>query len=306
MIGSRISNKERVASLVSGYPSRLHDSRLLGMFQVYADESGKEPPVFIMAAFMATPIQWQHFTDDWDEKLKEPPAIKYLHMREAYAARGEFLGWTDNDISNKLIGLITVINEHVLHGIFMAIDISEYWDKFKGRVSITFDQPYFFAATQLMFRVFENEYASGRQTPIEFIFDEQVGQQSEIVGFWSYLKRFGPSKYRRRMGRTPIWDNDIVMPPLQAADILSWTSRRITVFGEDERLRKLVPPFTLKVPIQPNFTNMDVAKKVADGMVGDLARGFGPGKYETGKMRSQRRKSRKNSSKPDVSDQGSS
>ena len=61
--------------------------------QVYIDDC-TEPPVFLLAGFLARAGEFAKLTNKWNAALAKPPKVEYFKMKEAFARQGQFLGWS--------------------------------------------------------------------------------------------------------------------------------------------------------------------------------------------------------------------
>src|SRR5690242_20611637 len=92
---------EHVLALVSGLPSPERTMHRMAVFQAqaYADDSGKEPPVYVFSGFVSSSAAWALFSDEWQGALDSarPHKISYAKMRDAYALQGQFLGFSESE-----------------------------------------------------------------------------------------------------------------------------------------------------------------------------------------------------------------
>jgi hypothetical protein len=85
------------------------------MLQAFVDDSGTggQPPVFVLAGFIATVNEWTAFSDEWQESLEMRPRIKYFKMSEAMTFGGEFSGWSEQSRNDRVARLYRIIENHV-------------------------------------------------------------------------------------------------------------------------------------------------------------------------------------------------
>jgi hypothetical protein len=83
-----------VSSLFSGMPREVRERARLAVFQAWIDDSGKEgktqSPVYVLAGFSAPKGVWEDFADEWQNELKQVPALRYLKASDAYNLEGQF------------------------------------------------------------------------------------------------------------------------------------------------------------------------------------------------------------------------
>lgn len=82
-----------VRRLVSGLPSQ-DRSRCFAVLQFWLDDSGKgQPPVFVLAGYVARVEQWNAFADEWQIFLNQNPRLEYI---KGYEAAMKLLGFVDS------------------------------------------------------------------------------------------------------------------------------------------------------------------------------------------------------------------
>jgi hypothetical protein len=62
-----------------------------------------------LAGYAATPLAWATFESMWAEMLGRWPNIRYLHMADAKALRGQFTkaqGWSKNKVMELVIDVV--------------------------------------------------------------------------------------------------------------------------------------------------------------------------------------------------------
>ncbi|MGD0864351.1 MAG: DUF3800 domain-containing protein [Rhizomicrobium sp.] len=183
----------------------------------YFDESGKtEPPVFVMAGFLARAEAWAKFVLEWQRVLSLPPAIEAFHMKDAIFPRDLW----------RLRLFLEIIKKHALVGLATTVLQEDYRAVF-AKVARRMDHPYLYMYHKIMSLAFQWELRSGIDEPIDFIFDEQNEQSDYLQSLHTRMVEAAPEEARKRFGNRPIHADDRCHPPLQAADILAWTLRRM-------------------------------------------------------------------------------
>jgi hypothetical protein len=210
-------------SLVSGYAGAQRRNRLLGMFQVYADESGKgQGRMFTVAGFISTAERWADFSDAWDKVL--PPERQPFKMSDAINSQSGL---------ETLRSLIPVINKHAMLSYALSIPTEVFQAALKGVMSISTDYPDIICRDQFIRTVLRDCARRGGQHgidgPVDFIFDDMDASVLTVVmQFWDLLKRDHRPEQKilhRFMGNDPVRRRDTEARPLQAADILAWPMR---------------------------------------------------------------------------------
>jgi hypothetical protein len=225
------------------------------MLNGYIDDSGSEPssPTFVLAGYVLPAEVWAHFSDEWDTELLRDKPIRYLHMKEIGKdfRGGQFDGWTLDEIEAKLKSLAKVIQDHNPLALAAHAQWSEY-EKFKTQSSRGeyLQSPYkalFHEITRIM-------YGAGRKwnnpDSVDFIFDEQGEIGHEAASWYLEMKDAYPAEARVFFGATPIFRDDLLVLPLQAADMLAWFQRRrichpVTRSGMVEVERMITEGFTI-------------------------------------------------------------
>ncbi|MEO9189595.1 MAG: DUF3800 domain-containing protein [Acetobacteraceae bacterium] len=256
------------------------------MFQAFADDSGKgDPLIFVMAGFVSEASRWAEFSNEWKAVLETAPQIRYFKTKEAAALRGQFDLFDETTRRDKIDALLDVIHRNVDYGIVRAVDTRAYMECVNGKVSVTLDSPYFFVAVEFMKATLQRQYEIGKKGSVEFIFDEQHGESREIQVFWDQAMRPNVTAWmRRRMGQRPTWRDDVECVPLQAADLLAWTYRRM---AEDWKAGKKFDETKIPKMMSPIRTIIDEMVVSVEGIREFVQRQMGA-RFETGRERSAR------------------
>jgi hypothetical protein len=201
----------------------------LAALQVYIGDSASDEgdQRLFLAGYINTADKWVRFSEAWQEELRAAPAIKYLKMAEANILRGEFWGWDAPTRDEKLRGLFRVIRHFEPESIHSSISRTE----FKAIVSPVaphgLNHPYFYCFQAIMIPLANSMLEHGLpKVPIEFIFDEQEGLGEEARFFYRIIRDSQPAAVREILSRDPIFGDDKLVWPLQAADMLAWHVRR--------------------------------------------------------------------------------
>jgi hypothetical protein len=204
----------QVAPHLCGFPSDVARRRRLLPLKVYCDESGKsEPPVFVMAGFVAPAENWAAFNDAWQAELG---TRKYFHMKEAEWPR---------DVP-KLHALSDIINQHVHAGFVVTVNQEDFKAAFYRKIAKQMNTPYVFMYFKIMEEVYRTCVALRIDEKIDFIFDEQDAVTDFVQANYTAIMVNAPPVAKQLMGHRPISADDKETPGLQAADILAWTKRR--------------------------------------------------------------------------------
>jgi uncharacterized protein DUF3800 len=221
----------------------------------YADESGIHDPhgeqpgseVAAVSGYIATKSQWKKFEQRWNTALKKFKVPEF-HMsefnRREQKPSSSYFGWSDNKKKHFLRLLIKIARDNTLYG-FASMVETKAWDKIldnetkldlprvkKGKLV---EEPLF----NPYLTIFQNFFAKfpqfltkavdpivNRHTPIErvaFVFHQHdVFGPAAQIGYNIVHKELD---YDRRLG-TLVFGSAEDYPPLQAADLFAFYSRR--------------------------------------------------------------------------------
>jgi hypothetical protein len=212
-----------VAPHLCGLPSDIARRRLILVLKAFIDESGKgDPPIFVMAGFIARAEQWASFNDAWREALSEPPHLEFFHLTEAVRT-GDFA---------RIRKLVQIIKQHVLTGLAVTVFHDDYSAIYRRRVSRRIDRPYFHMYHSIMALAFQWEINNGINEQIDFIFDEQNEESDFLQSIFTNIVAMAPPEMKEWFGNRPIHADDKKVLPLQAADLLAGSLRRISFLAE--------------------------------------------------------------------------
>lgn len=221
-------------ALTCGLSSKNRSRRVFLMLFAYIDDSGtdRQGPAVTLAGWAASEEKWRAFSDAWQAVLDmdAPTKLAYFKMSEANSLKFEFKGWTEEQRNERVARLLTVIQEHVLYGMYGLI----YWDDFR-EVQKLYPQLFIHEYSLLFSSVIaEGAYrAQSLGEKIEFIFDEQGTIGDNSAEAFDLARRFIIDKqFSDVMCGKPIHRCDKEVLPLQAADLLAWHIRRVCYESE--------------------------------------------------------------------------
>ena len=212
-----------------GVPSPARLRRLVLALAVYIDDSGKDdPPVFVLAGFIAEAEAWAAFTDEWDEELTRYPKIKYFKMKEAHALNGQFEGVSSLARDHKVGRLASLCSKHLSGELACVVRHLDYAAQFANKYAPRMDDPYILMMMGtyiLAFHWLETQGKKGEK--VNFIFDRQLEKETVVREmFAEFAKMPGNDLEPIGLPPTPNFDDDKSTPALQAADLLAWHIRR--------------------------------------------------------------------------------
>lgn len=197
------------------------------LIKVYVDDSavGAEP-VSVLAGWAAPAETWVGFEKDWSDALGMSPKLKYFKETEATGRSGEFAGWSEQSFSDRMHRLTRIIADHALFGVISAVPTKLYSDVFGNNPDKVIRYPYFFMINDLVSRMALYLGEIGYNGRVQFIFDEQKGQQEAVSESWGRLRESAPDHVRPLITEYPIFRSDQTTVPLQAADFSAGHVRR--------------------------------------------------------------------------------
>lgn len=202
---------------------------------VFADESGRnDPPVYVMAGFIAGLAAWQAFDAAWQEELAAFPAVSVFKMKEAHRGNGGFRGVSKEDREYKCLRIAEIIRRHCA-GRISVVTFHEAHDAIiKGRISRDADDPYILSFDMLLSGADDLATALKYEGPIDFYFDRQVDKEPLLNAHWEFHLPTLDERYRARFVNKPAFLADEEAPGLQAADMLAWHIRRAFADGHGD------------------------------------------------------------------------
>ncbi len=218
------------------------------MVRAFIDDSGSggDNRYFVLAGYAADLPTWESFANAWKAVLDAPPAIKYFKMSEAESRKGEFLGFSERERSDKVNALIDVILGHNVFEGSCRLQFAAYEEILKPLFKDLpqWDDPYLYLAIPLvtLFASYERRYGAPQRSaasdavvlvggdrsidPVDFVFDthdkqgirraKRAYEQLKAHPLYQQADYIGNIDYRD--------DKDFL--PLQAADLIAWQDRR--------------------------------------------------------------------------------
>jgi hypothetical protein len=256
----------QVWAMVSGIPSRLRERWVMLMLQASIDDSGSDlkGPVYVLSGYLARVEEWAIFADEWDAKLKEFPAIKYFKMVEAESLKGEFAGWSVEDRDQKVIELAALIEPRVLGNPECVVAQADYDAVIVPALPSVVDRqlakclkdPYFFCFYQVVADCVKRLEISKIPDIVDFYFDNQGKIGRRARSFWKSMIEHTPEHYKAYIPNEPVFRDEKVFNPLQAADLIAWQTRR-RMYEAERGVKELRPALALlrKIPPMMNRWN---------------------------------------------------
>jgi hypothetical protein len=168
----RSQGADAIFGLVSGYATGLRESKPLAFLRAAIDDSASETgdKRLFMAGYLNTAENWALFADAWADELKAVKPISYLRMNEAATQSGQFQGWQQRDISEKLRGLIRVIRHFKPMSFHVSISRTLYFSELKPVAPRGLGNPHFVCSFGVIAQLASFVANSPNRSKIQFIF----------------------------------------------------------------------------------------------------------------------------------------
>ena len=217
-----------IRALTSGYASPYREEKPLAFLRAFVDDSASDvgEQRLFMAGYVARADTWELFADTWADALMASPSITYLRMVEANGRRGEFQGWDERSRDIKLLRLSRIIRYFEPLSFEFSINRQLYYRAVKPVAARGLGNPYFPCAYSVVSGVARFIKSQNIRLPIEFIFDEQREISADINLFFEWMKASLPKEVRKLINGNPLFRDDKLFLPLQAADMIAWHIRR--------------------------------------------------------------------------------
>jgi hypothetical protein len=205
------------------------------VLEAFIDDSGNDPNAhsFVLAAFIAPSKSWAAFSNDWQALLNRPPGAAYLKTAHAYSLWEEFhraKGWNQKLRDTFMMDAADIIKDHVQERAAVWVR-REYFDKHIKSLQTPYgrepaEDPYFLCSYRLILTVAVLHMIGGNQHPCDFIFDEHGAIGESALGCWGAFKQFAArgsqTDFTPFLGSPPMFRDEKVFKPLQAADFYAW------------------------------------------------------------------------------------
>ena len=192
------------------------ESHTILVLQAFIDDSTTDGQVLVLAGFISTAIKWAEFTVEWTEHLR------IANMEEFKMAE---MGINNNEITASFY---RIAEKHAVGVLACAVPIAPL-----AKVASEFSNrpidrnPYIFGFKAIVSLCAQYQREMGMNEPIDFIFDEKVGEDSVIHQAWKFYVDSVPEEDRQVTGSMPIFRKSHIVKPIQAADLIAWWYRRM-------------------------------------------------------------------------------
>lgn len=230
------------------------------VLQAFIDGSWDDGDHYALAGYIADADQWSAFAREWEALL--PTAVKdrktgkfffkmsrmastgkmdavpgFYEVIERRAAVSVSCIINKREIKEELDRLVCTVGDHRFGEV--EINLEPYLKKWRD--------PFFFSFRALM-DTFHKAYSEPECTlpisgPVDFIFDEEQANETYIREVWDEYLSWRSDAHRPMYGQKPLFLNDDLFLPLQAADFRAWWVRKWANELGPERMAEGTYPF---------------------------------------------------------------
>jgi hypothetical protein len=196
------------------------------MEYLFLDESGKlaDSDFVCLAGYISDDDGWSQFSEKWGKLLLQYK-IPYVHMKEMVHIKGPYkdLGWTPERRDEILNKFIDVIRAHIQAGFCVAVD-AKYLRGMNADARKNIGDPAYFCFHRILGLVIRKLKSVGYQPGVSVTFDDCEEFSVKCYQIWSKLRKKVPDVHHYLPSIT--FADDQSFWPLQAADILAWTTHK--------------------------------------------------------------------------------
>lgn len=236
------------------------------LIRAFCDESSNG--AFLMAGWVAPSETWEPFADRWKLELEKPPTIKYFKHYEAKQREGQFEGWEQTAIDEKMLALAKVICAHKpLYGISTGLLVRKLKEdvgrsvipRKKLRKYGILTEPYEFCFLDTVCRILQVQVERQIRERVDFIFDDHALFE-KCASLYREMKEFFPAEQKAIAGTvSPAVDTDV--PALQAADLLAGQMTTSLRFGKHDaplEMMRLIGIYVVPSPLPRHMGAIEI------------------------------------------------
>jgi len=228
--GGKVNRNNRLRSR-DGLDRRDARGGIVNSITIFFDDSGTHPEssIALAACYASTVEQWKELERNWNEAKRDAQFNKF-DMVEFAAGRGEFAGWSDTKKRRVLLRLCSIINTRVEVGYAVAVRKRIYDTVIKNPFRVLCGQfHYTFAVRHCATSIADWRRKHHKAASMKYIFDQMSTNQGkgEIMTVMDAAITKS-ERESRTTGVPPLtgysFESKTSSLPLQAADILAWTT----------------------------------------------------------------------------------
>jgi len=212
----------------------------------YGDESGTHGKGdYVISGYLAHKSTWDLFNQEWPRFLGVA-GIDFLKMSQwehrdpAKQHSGHFCGMTNIDACVRLDAMVELLCSLLTAGAIAEYSVSISWDLYRqhinGDCKRVFDDPYCYLMVNIVRMALHDLHRTSPDfnDKIDFVFDSGSSGERHAQEHFGLLKTYSPPELAKHIG-TLDFDDDKGCPPLQAADLIAWHTRRaLAGFPKDD------------------------------------------------------------------------
>jgi hypothetical protein len=212
------------------------EARLMMGLKTYLDDAGGDDksPLVTCGGVVMSRLDFKEFSKRWGRMYDrnqfsgyalEPP----LHMCD-FVGYGKYTTLYPEFKRHLFLDVAKLINEHKLYSISVAVSQTDFNEVLSPDVRGNLIGPYALAFFSI---VLAHQIVSERSGPIRtsYLVDAGFGHHDQLVQAHKVIVRFEQALRTFRHTGALATDTDDRVPTLQAADAISWASRRIVLDG---------------------------------------------------------------------------
>lgn len=192
------------------------------------DESGTDgrSPKLCVGGYLFIDRQARRFSTQWSKTLAKR-GISCFHMTDCTNRRGEFSGWTSDECLDLEKELIKKIRQRSLYGFAVSLNESEYNEHLAGRNGLPNDA-YPFACFAILGMIRRWAYRTGFAGDIAYFFEAGHQDEGKANAYLNWIFD-SPNTRTDFLHVSHTFIDKEKAPPLQAADLLAWHTRKLYV-----------------------------------------------------------------------------
>jgi len=239
-----------IAELCIALAHRWDPERLfLLIYTGYLDESGTHDgsPITVMGGVLANAKQWARFETEFAD-IKKRHGFKIFHTKKFKARRGDFTGWSDDQMFALLKDMANLTQDAFTEGVAMKLDNSAYVEEYKSGdrpKKLQLDSKWGLCFRQcLIFFMLQVEKRQHRKwwPHLHVVVESGAANVGAAISIFGEMKRKLESLGCDMFQTITIADKD-KCDPLMAADFVAHMRYAVEMKGLTEELRqRSVPP----------------------------------------------------------------
>jgi hypothetical protein len=241
------------------------------MIEAFFDDSGKQAdsPFVCIAGFLAHCSYWYRFVEQWNPLLQRY-GITNLHMKELMSSNGEFKEFSPEQRNKLIVEVMQIIKANELCGFGAAVD-AKYWNTLPKEIKKKYGNAEEFCFQRIL-RMMRDYMVSCNETDhVSITFDhDQEFSNPRLTRFNNITKR---DPLARERFISICFARTRPYPPLQAADVLAWETRKMLESRYEGKEKSFGSAIIFETPglqFVGEYWNKDEFEKRTDFQTGEL------------------------------------